>query len=105
VLEPDFVVTGDGVNVVKTPDAEDLEARLLDVVYSQVDIGVTNATDRAPVAVGTSKVLSHPINIKSHAAYTRVGPRRQVASAGGKEVASNAGNASNTSNTSNASGS
>ena len=90
MLEPDLILAGDRSDVIEAPNAEDLKARLLDVVHGQVNIGVADAADRAPVAVGTSKVLGHPIDVEARAAHTRVGPGRRVAGAGERRDAGGA---------------
>lgn len=81
VLEPDLVPAGDGRDVVEAPDAEDLEAGLLDVVHCKVDVGVRDAADGAPVAVGASEVLGHAVKAEACAARGDVGAGRRVAGA------------------------
>lgn len=61
VLEVDGARGGDSVDVVKAPDAQDAEARAVQVLHHQVDVGVVGQ-EADPVGVGAGKVAGLPVN-------------------------------------------
>lgn len=61
VLEVDGARGGNRVDVVEAPDAQDAEARAVQVLHHQVDVGVVGQ-EADPVGVGAGKVAGLPVN-------------------------------------------